>query len=87
MSPPVLPTPRDGTGQEVVEEITDAVVAFRDDVAGASGVRGFGISVPNFVDGPQWVQRWANNLPLSRESRCDQLSLLAWETRSPWPMT
>ena len=58
-----LPTPRDGTGQQVVEEITDAAVAFRDDVAGASGVRGFGISVPNFVDGPQWVQRWANNLP------------------------
>ena len=59
----VLPTPRDGAGQEVVEKIADAVIAFRDEVAGASGVRGFGISVPNFVQGPEWVQRWVNNLP------------------------
>jgi glucokinase len=59
----VLPTPRDGEGQEVVERIADAVIAFRDEVAGASGVRGFGISVPNFVQGPDWVQRWVNNLP------------------------
>lgn len=59
----VLPTPRDGTGQEVVDQIADAALGFRDDVAGASGVRGFGISVPNFVAGPQWVQRWVNNLP------------------------
>jgi glucokinase len=47
----------------VVDQIADAALAFRDDVAGASGVRGFGISVPNFVAGPQWVQRWVNNLP------------------------
>jgi glucokinase len=59
----VLPTPRDGTGQETIDQIADAVLAFRDDVAGAARVRGFGISVPNFVAGPQWVQRWANNLP------------------------
>ena len=59
----VLPTPRDGTGQEVVDKIADAVIAFRDEVAGASAVRGFGISVPHFVDGPQWIQRWAYNLP------------------------
>lgn len=59
----VLPTPRDGTGHEVVDQIADAVLAFSGDVAGATGVRGFGISVPNFVAGPDWVQRWANNLP------------------------
>ena len=59
----VLPTPRDGAGQEVVEKIADAVIAFRDEVAGASGVRGFGVSMPNFVQGPDCVQRWVNNLP------------------------
>jgi glucokinase len=59
----VLPTPRDGTGQDVVDQIAAAALAFRKDVAGAARVRGFGISVPNFVAGPQWVQRWVNNLP------------------------
>jgi ribulose-phosphate 3-epimerase len=58
-----LPTPRGGTGHDAVDQIADAILAFRDDVAGAAGVRGFGIAVPNFVAGPQWVQRWVNNLP------------------------
>jgi glucokinase len=59
----VLQTPRAGSGQEVAEQIADAVTAFEDEVAGAGQVRGYGISVPNFVEGPDWVQRSPNNLP------------------------
>jgi predicted NBD/HSP70 family sugar kinase len=57
-----LPTPRDGDGPAVVEQIAAAITSFRDAVAPAAP-RGIGIVVPHYVDGPNWVQRWANSMP------------------------
>ncbi len=59
----VCPTPQTGTGPEVVDEICSAILAFRDDgPALAVAPRGTGIVVPHFSEGPDWTQRWANNM-------------------------
>jgi glucokinase len=58
------PTPRTGSGPQIVDEIVAMIRAFRQDIgAPAADVRGTGIVVPYFVDGPQWIQRLTNNMP------------------------
>jgi glucokinase len=64
LSSVVLPTPRDGTGPEVLDQIAAAIVAFREGtLASQAAPRGIGIVVPHHIEGPQWVQRRANNMP------------------------
>ncbi len=58
------PTPRSGYGHEMVAEIADAILAFRQSpLTLPSGPRGVGIVVPHFAEGPEWTQRWTNNMP------------------------
>lgn len=64
LSSTVLPTPRIGSGPEIVDEIAAAVVAFKATTAALQAApQGIGIVVPHHIEGPQWVQRWANNMP------------------------
>jgi glucokinase len=59
----VCPTPQTGTGPEVVDEISTAIIAFRDTgPAPPVAPRGTGIVVPHFSEGPDWTQRWTNNM-------------------------
>jgi glucokinase len=59
----VHPTPHAGTGAEIVDDISSAILAFRDDgPAPAVPPRGTGIVVPHFSVGPDWAQRWTNNM-------------------------
>ncbi len=58
----VLPTPRGRNGVEIVEKVAAAIVDFRQ-AADAQEAAGIGIAVPHLIEGPQWVQRWANSIP------------------------
>jgi glucokinase len=64
----IRPTPRGGDGPQIVADIVAAIVAFGDSALPDPGhapdrPRGTGIVVPHFVDGPQWTQRGATNMP------------------------
>lgn len=57
-------TPRGGTGPELVERITDRVADFRDSLARTfPPPQGIGLVVPHLIEGPDWIQRWTNNMP------------------------
>jgi glucokinase len=58
----VLPTPRDASGPEILDQIATVISSFKS-AAATYAPRGVGIAVPNFVVGPDWVQRWPNNMP------------------------
>jgi glucokinase len=58
------PTPRDGTGKDVVDGVGAQTRAFRDSARAAGfAPAGIGVDVPHMIDGEQWTQRWANSLP------------------------
>jgi glucokinase len=58
------PTPRHGSGAEVVEGVAAQTGAFRDCVRAAGFLpAGIGVDVPHMIEGEQWIQRWANSLP------------------------
>jgi glucokinase len=60
----VRPTPRRGDGRTITEEIVAEIAAFRQDLPTAPAApRGTGIVVPHFPEGPDWTQRWTNNMP------------------------
>jgi glucokinase len=58
------PTPRHGSGAEVVGGVAAQTSAFRDSVRAAGfAPSGIGVDVPHMIEGEQWIQRWANSLP------------------------
>jgi len=60
----MVPTPRGEDPEAMLDEIGVAIVRFRAR-AKASGytVVGTGLATPQFTDGPDWIQRHANNMP------------------------
>jgi glucokinase len=60
----IVPTPQSGAGIEIVDRVAAEVRSFRE-LAVAKGFHplGIGLDVPHLVDGPDWVQRWANTMP------------------------
>jgi glucokinase len=57
------PTPRTGTGVQIAAEIADSIAAFSADTPGGVESVGVGVLMPHFVEGPEFIQRWPNNLP------------------------
>ncbi len=56
-----VPTPREGAAGDIVARLVEAILAFRQ--RAQTGIEGIGFCVPQFSDGPGWVQRQAQNMP------------------------
>lgn len=59
-----MPTPRATEPEPFVGQLAELVRAFRNEVTDpARPLVGIGLCTPQFSDGPDWVQRQANNMP------------------------